>query len=132
MRPLYVTVRREQFVKATTENFLGPTKHLSEQVLASLPLLQCRRIVQVILDSSSNCAHTRGFQDAQPLLYMTCHVTCRVYRFLTHALSTGSHILGRLQKLSYLQKISAVSKSTVAAYNDHVQNNADSLESLDR
>ena len=52
--------------------------------------------------------------------------------FFTHALFTGSHILGRLQKLSYLQKISAVSKSTVAAYNDHVQNNADNLESLDR
>lgn len=81
-----------------------------------------------MLNSSSHRAHTHGFLDESHLL--SRHAMCTA--FFTHALSTGSHILGRLQKLSYLQKISAVSKSTVAAYNDHVQNNADSLESLDR
>ncbi|KAL3159273.1 hypothetical protein ABBQ32_011236 [Trebouxia sp. C0010 RCD-2024] len=46
--------------------------------------------------------------------------------------TTGSHILGRLQKLSYLQKISSISKSSLTAYNDHVHSDADGAEPFDR
>lgn len=39
--------------------------------------------------------------------------------------------MGRLQKLSGLQKLSTISKSSLAAYNDHVQNTADNTENFD-
>ncbi|DBB11919.1 TPA: hypothetical protein ACH3X3_006059 [Trebouxia sp. C0006] len=44
---------------------------------------------------------------------------------------TGSHIFGRLQKLSSLQKLQTISKSGLSAYNGHVQNTAENANTFD-
>ncbi len=59
-----------------------------------------------------------------------CDMMLRVVKSRSYA--TGSHIFGRLQKLSTLQKLQTISKSGLSAYNDHVQNTAENANTFDR
>jgi len=59
-----------------------------------------------------------------------CDMLLRVVKSCSY--TAGSHIFGRLQKLSSLQKLQTISKSGLSAYNDHVQNTAENANTFDR